>query len=132
MGKRLYVAKRYILEYADHSDFNWKIEEFHNVLDTLGVSQCNIEPDEVNGISYSCEFEVDKQEMVEALNQLQAFLDGAPLPESIDEDDLHDNMRALFDDGMDLNAHVKYFIDSMSKFIEQADPDCDYLRFSFF
>lgn len=37
MGKRLHIARKYEVEWSDSAHFNWKISEFHDLLDALDV-----------------------------------------------------------------------------------------------
>lgn len=37
MGKRLHVQKKHVIEYADSEFFNWKMEEFNDLLSELDV-----------------------------------------------------------------------------------------------
>lgn len=63
MGKRLYVAKKYRIEYGSVENYNWKIDEFHHLLSALDIEYTGEESDD--------EFEVETNDFFNGLYLLK-------------------------------------------------------------
>ena len=113
MGNRLHVAKKYQVEYAPIEAFNWKIEEFHCLLDALDV--------DYTGDTYDEDFEVDKENWQSGLEKLKHL-------ESLSQDEQDTINHAL----EDLRYKRKEVIDLFKAYLEAAEPNDYYMHFSFF
>ena len=113
MGYRLHVAKKYEVEYALGDAFNYKCSEFHNFLSACGV--------EYTGESWDADFEVTKEDWNKIIDKLKHLYD---LPE-----DERDEITGAIDD---LGSTTDEVIHMLEYYLENADPDNDYLRLSFF
>lgn len=66
MGKRLHVQKKHVIEYADREFFNWKMEEFNDLLSELDV--------EVYGLDdygYGDDIEISREHLDRAIGILK-------------------------------------------------------------
>jgi hypothetical protein len=73
MGKRLYVATRYEVEYDSSAGFNWHWNEFKDLLRALGVSVCDNDAELTDG--YGDNFECPMDEFNTALDFLKKHKD---------------------------------------------------------
>ena len=73
MGKRLYVATRYEVEYSSSAGFNWHWNEFKDLLRTLGVSVFDYDTELTDG--YGDYFECPVDEFDTALDFLKEHKD---------------------------------------------------------
>ncbi len=116
MGKRLHVAKVYQVEYAGgHEHFNYKIEEFHNLLDALHIVYY---PDDD---CFSEDIEVSKIQWRRGIKKLQQ-LDTLPTEE---QESINEALRQL-------ETTVSEAISIMKEYLEESDPDNEVLFLSFF
>ena len=67
MGYRLHVAKKYEVEYALGDAFNYKVEEFHNLLSACDASY--------SGESWDSDFEVTKDDWEKVIDTLKHLYD---------------------------------------------------------
>ena len=114
MGYRLHVAKTYKVEYALGDAFNHGCHDFHSLLSACGVD--STEDDE-----YQDEFEVSKEDwkcVIEILKNLDCL---SPA-------DRANIQRCL--EALDYSAEET--IEVMEAFLEEADPDIEYLHLAFF
>ena len=113
MGYRLHVAKVYKVEYALGDAFNYKCEEFHNLLSACDATY--------TGESYESDFEVTKEDWRKAIDKLKHLYD------------LDDNEREEIKGAVDdLASTTDEVIHMLEYYLEHADPDSDYLHLSFF
>ena len=113
MSKRLHVAKKYDVQYAEISCFNWQISEFHDFLDALDVYY--------TGETWDDDFEVSKTDWLKGINTLRNY-------KKLDEDAREDIDEAL----TALDYKREEIIEIMEKYLEQSDPNYDWLEFCFF
>ena len=113
MGYRLHVAKVYKVEYALGDAFNYKVEEFHNLLSACDAIY--------TGESYDSDFEVTKEDWEKVIDKLKHLYD-------LDED-TRDEIKGAIDD---LGSTTDEVIHMLEYYLEHAEPDSDYLHLSFF
>lgn len=112
MGQRLYVAKTYKVEYGETSAFNWKNEEFHNLLDTLDVYYY--------GETYDTTFDVMRDELEQGIEKLKNF------------DTLEDWLKEEIEERLEeLTYSREEVINLLEEYLKESDQDNDYLHFSF-
>ena len=112
MGLRLYVAKKYEVEYGDKCGFNWKVGELHNLLGALDVYY--------TGEEWDNEFAVPKSDLREGIEKLKN-LDSLPEMERENIEDTLNEMEYTADEV------VKLF----EGYLAEAEPKRDYLYFAF-
>ena len=113
MGKRLHVGTKYEVEWSDSAHFNWKIEEFHDLLSALDVSY--------TGESWDDEFEVTKEEWQKGIDTLRSY------------DTLDDDAKNRIDEALEaLESGREEVIEIMEHFYEQSAPNWCYIECSFF
>jgi hypothetical protein len=113
MGYRLHCATKYEAKYSTGDAFNYKCEEFHNLLMVCGA--------DYTGESWDSEFEVTREEWVKAIDKLKAL-------NTLDENERNEIMEAV----NEMEYEVNDIISSMEYFLEQADPNNDYLHLCYF
>lgn len=113
MGNRLHVAKTYKVKYGETAAFNWKVEEFHNLLSALDVYYY--------GEVWDATFDVVRDELQEGLDKLKNF-------DNLDEDTKEDIEMSL----EELTYSREEVIDLLEKYIQESDQETDVLHFSFF
>ena len=113
MGYRLHVAKVYKVEYALGDAFNYKVEEFHNLLSACDAIY--------TGESYDSDFEVTKEDWKKVIDKLKHLYD-------LDENK-REEIKGAVDDLANTTDEV---IHMLEYYLEHADPDSDYLHLSFF
>lgn len=113
MGYRLHVAKVYKVEYALGDAFNYKVEEFHNLLSACDATY--------TGESYDSDFEVTKEDWKKVIDKLKHLYDL--------DDDTRDEIKGAIDD---LGSTTDEVIHMLEYYLEHAEPDSDYLHLSFF
>ena len=113
MGYRLHVAKVYKVEYALGDAFNYKVEEFHNLLSACDATY--------TGESYDSDFEVTKEDWKKVIDKLKHLYDL--------DDDKREEIKSAVDDLANTTDEV---IHMLKYYLEHADPDSDYLHLSFF
>lgn len=113
MGYRLHCATKYETRYSTGDAFNYKCEEFHNLLSACGANY--------TGESWDAEFEVTREEWNKVIGKLKTL-------DSLNEDERNEIMKAVNEMEYDVND----IISSMEYFFEQADSNHDYLHLCYF
>ena len=113
MGNRLHVAKTYKVEYSQFCCFNWKIEEFH---DLLNICDCYF-----TGDKWDEEFDVSKED----IQKLLAILEN---PRDFDNIDGKRLSKCLI--SLECTAKEAHYC--IKSLLETAEPNDDYVHFSFF
>lgn len=113
MGYRLHVCKKYDVRYADIDDFDCKAGEVSRLFSLLQMDYWE---------SAECDdFEIPREEFLEKVEYLRTLPDDDP-----DRDEILEVCAALdYPDPAGL-------ADRLKKFADAADPDDDYIHFSFF
>lgn len=113
MGNRLHVAKVYNVRYGNTTGFNYKVEEFHDLLSSLGV--------DYTGDSYDDDFEVSRDDWNKGISKLENM-------ERLDHDEVQGIQNSLKELGYGRNEVIQLFKD----YEAEAEPSSDFLEFSFF
>lgn len=113
MGNRLHICKRHIIEYGDVEYFNWQNEEFHELMDALEVNY--------TGEYYDDEFEIQREDFERGLWKLKNI----HLLTEREQEEIEDAAR-------NLNLTFSDLIGILEKYLEESDPNNDYMVFSFF
>lgn len=113
MGNRLHICKRHIIEYGDVEYFNYQNEEFHELMDALGV--------EYTGESFDDDFEIQREDFERGLWKLKNI----HLLTEQEQEEIEDAAR-------NLNLTFSDLIGILEKYLEESDPNNDYMVFSFF
>ena len=127
MGHRLHVAKKYDVQYAGGSAFNYKVEEIHELL-----SVCCENGYPYNGDSYDDEFEVEKSDWLEMIEVIK-YAHG--LPSAIPD---IDNREIWFDCEQVKGACGKFdesledLLEMLQYFYDNAEPNESILHLCFF
>ena len=119
MGKRVHVVKK-MAEYGSEG-FNWKQQEFKDLLDNLGC--------DTNGEEYSDQFECLADSFERALNLIKTYKEKGECDEvkefledvGISVEDLDDSLRDLGD--------IDTIINTMQCFLKTRDKSCEYIMF---
>ena len=113
MGYRLHVAKKYQVEWADKEAFNWKCEEFHNLLSACGV--------DYTGESWDSSFEVTKDDWEKAVWKIKNM-------EILKDDERVEIKKCLesLDSSADETAKI------LQSFLSLSDPNNGIIYLSFF
>lgn len=119
MGKRVHVIKK-MAEYGSEG-FNWKQQEFKELLDNLGC--------DTNGEDYADQFECLADSFEKALNLIKTYKEKGECDEvkkfledvGIDVDDLDDCLRELGD--------IDDVINTMQYFLKTRDKSSEYIMF---
>lgn len=119
MGKRVYVVKK-MVEYGS-SGFNWKQQEFRDLLDNLGC--------DTNGEVYSDQFECPANSFEKALNIIKTYKEKGECDKvkdfleevGLDIDGLEDSINEL--------GNIDDVIYAMQCFLDTRDKTCDYIMF---
>ena len=120
MGKYVrVVAKREV--YGSAEGFNWKREEFKNLIYSLG---CPVHEEDPEG--FCDRWECRKDEYKQAIETLKAYSKDEEISEECDKDDISS---ALHDLGEVYSLDPSPVIKLMETFLEQCDKDCDYVIF---
>ena len=118
MGKRVHVAKKYVIEYGDTEAFNWCGDKFYDLLNLLGG-----EPHYVGGDSDepSDMFECPVKDYEDALKNLVVYIsDPALLSES-------DDIRELLEE---LKVTADWLLQTMKSYYDEADKHDGWLHFT--
>lgn len=112
MGKRLYVAKKYDVEWSDEpACFNWKQEEFHYLMSILEVDA---------GEPYDDYFSISVDAWKEGIERLKDY-DNLELYTQQEIDEVLKKLEYSRDE----------IIEIMNKYLNKADSNDGYLYFSF-
>ena len=110
MGCRLYVAKTYVVEYGGYGEFNWQQEEFRNLMDALGIELCS---DSGGGELWN--FEVSKEDWKRGMETLKSGKDDEEILQALQS----------------LGKTRGEMIGIMETYLEESDPNYDWLEFCF-
>lgn len=113
MGKRLHVCSKLIVEYSDSSYFNWQCEEFHRLMDALGVYYTNDVFDD--------DFEISREDFERGIYRLKNL----NLETEHDQEEIEEAVA-------NLNMSISDVIGILEKYLDESDKSNDYLVFSFF
>lgn len=113
MGCRLHVAKKYDVQYASIDYFNYLIEEFHYILDALEI--------DYTGDVYEHDFEVSKEQWRTGMGKL-ATLNAQEL----------EAKREIEESLKRVELTPERMLEIMEEYLNAADPNNNYLNFSFF
>lgn len=116
MGKRVYVAKRYEVEWGKTADFNWSNETFIYLLNALGGDVAR------DGEDYD-NFEVNVSDYDDAIENLKVYISDPNLLS--ERDDIAEGLHEL-----DMTAEE--LLDTMQRYREEADIHDDWLHFTSF
>ena len=125
MGKRLHVAKTYKVEYSSFQRFNYKTEEFRNL---LGILDCPTYGMDEYDEGYGDNFEVEKKFYDKAIETLKAYdKQDEELREDIDQ-----CIEALYGNGQAKEELRMEAISDLETYRKEAEPEGEYMFFSFF
>lgn len=118
MGNRLHVARKYVVEYSTYENFNWKSQEFHNFLQAADIEICGtdrcIDP-------CPWDFEISKGDWVAGIDRLRNI------------NALSEGHQAEINEALnDLGTTLPDMIAIMEQYLQDADPNWEYLEFAFF
>lgn len=113
MGNRLHVAKTYKVEYGFCEAFNWKVEEFKNLLSALGAYY--------TGETWDEEFEIPLRDWNNCIEKLKGFND-------LDKEEQEDITDCLKELGYSLDETIEVF----ERYLNEYDKTNDWLHFAFF
>ena len=116
MGRKVHVAKRYIIEWGDCAAFNWSDETFIDLLKALGA-------DAIRDCEYSDDFEVIESEYYDAIENLRVYISD---PHMLTE-------RDYIAEGLNkLGITAEELLDTMQRYWEEADIHDGWLHFTSF
>ena len=135
MGKPLRVLSKHVIEYGNTCRFSYTFNELQHVLDNLGCSTypepCE-DADEfnVNVEDYKAALEILKNHKEEIVNKVD-------FNDEIDTEDVMKHINRCFYEGFGCPTKtpiekVEFIIDSMEKYLEEADTNDGYIYFSAF
>lgn len=110
MGCRLYVAKKYVVEYSGYGEFNWQQEEFRNLMDALEIELCS---DSGGGELWS--FEVSKEDWERGMETLKSYKDDEDITQALQS----------------LGKTREEMAGIMETYLRESDPDYDWLEFCY-
>ena len=112
MGHRLHVAKKYEIEYSLADNFNYEVEEFHDLLSSLDVSY--------TGDSYDNQFEVSKEDWQKGIDKLKNL------------SNLETEEKEYIESALkDLEEPLPEVIEFMELLFEEADQNHEFMVLSF-
>lgn len=115
MGKRLHVAKTYQIEYAGGKEhFNYKIEEFHDLMKSLGI---DCYPDD----SFSEDIEVSKIKWKKGMKKLKNL-------STLNAQEQEEIINAV----KSLDVTVEQLVQIMEEYEAASDPNNCIMYLSFF
>ena len=135
MGKRVHTLTKRIVEYSDYESFNWKYNEFQQLLETLGCDTCP------HSSEFPDDFEVDVKQYENALNVLKTNKDKLltdtyqiEINESTEasSDEIVEAINDCFDSELTEEKRIQSVIEDMEAFFEKADKRDGYIYFSAF
>jgi len=114
MGKRLHVAKTYVVEYGNTEAFNWNYDKFYDLMRELDASP-----------NYMCDdFEVTREGYEKAMKNLEQYIsDPTKLSDEVDADDIRQTVERL-------NMKPQEILDIMRDYYGEAHMADGYLHFS--
>lgn len=107
------MAKRYVVEWGNYSCFNWQANEFHDFLDAMDIDVCG-----GDRTTDPCpwDFEISKEDWRKGI---------ARLKEEPMTDEVKETLKAL-------DIEKDEMVEVMEHYLNVADPNHEYLEFSFF
>lgn len=112
MGHRLHVAKKYEVEYTLADNFNYEVEEFHDLLSSLDVTY--------TGDSYGNQFDVSKEEWKKGIDKLKNL------------SNLETEEREEIESALEkLEEPLAEIIEFMELLLEEADQNHEFMVLSF-
>ena len=78
MGCRLYVAKKYVVEYSGYGEFNWQQEEFRMLMNSLEIELCS-----ESGGGELWSFEVSKEDWERGMGILKSYKDDEDITQAL-------------------------------------------------
>ena len=108
MGCRLYVAKKYVVEYSGYGEFNWQQEEFRTLMNSLEIELCS----ESGGEELWC-FEVSKEDWERGMGILKSYKDDEDITQALQS----------------LGKTREEMVGIMETYLRESDPDYDWLEF---
>lgn len=114
MGNRLHVAKKYVVEYDSYARFNWQASELHDFLNAMDIEVCG-----GDGTTYPLDFEISKDDWRKGITRLKSYSDDT-MP-----DDVSEALKAL-------ELTKEEMVEVMAAYLNAADPNHEFLEFSFF
>lgn len=112
MGHRLHVAKKYEVEYTLADNFNYEVEEFHDLLSSLDVTY--------TGDSYDDQFDVSKEEWKKGIDKLKNL------------SNLETEEREEIESALEkLEEPLAEIIEFMELLLEEADQNHEFMVLSF-
>ena len=114
MGYRLHVAKKYEVEYALGDAFNYKCEEFHNLLSACDATY--------TGESWDSDFEVTVDEWNKVIDTLKRI-------DYLDDEAKKEQIREAINN---LGSTADEIIHMLEYYLEKGDTNDGYLHLSFF
>lgn len=115
MGKYLHVAKTYKVVWGDEMHFNWAQDEFETLMAALDVY--------VMGDVYNNEFAIPKDEFKVAIENLRNFPN---------VDDGWCDVEVIKEILDKLGYTAKEMADTLERYLNEAEPNADYLHFTFY
>ena len=122
MGKRVHVIKRHE-EYGDSEAFNWRYEEFKDMLGCLNCYMCSEE--------YACDrFECVVSEYKTALKLAKAYKKNGRTKKVIEK--FEDNNADIdeFEDYLDGLGGIDNVVENMQAFYEERDKKSSWISFA--
>lgn len=119
MGNSLHVAKTYIIEWSDTEAFNHKPYEFRRLLNELNIGVSEYDDQYLD-------FEVLKDDWSNAIVRLQNVKD------NIDSGVITEKCNAVSAILKELDCDINKCIRLFAKYLEVADPNDEWMHFSFF
>lgn len=123
MGKRLHVAKTYVVEYGNTEAFNWDYDKFYDLLRELDASP-NYMCGDYDSDSTCDDFEVTREGYEKAMKNLEQYIsDPTKLSDEVDADDIRQTVERL-------NMKPQEILDVMRDYYGEAHMADGYLHFS--
>ena len=110
MGCKLYVARKYVVEYSGHGEFNWQQEEFGNLMEALGIDLCG-----ESGSGELWSFEVSKENWERGMETLKSDKENEAIDQALGS----------------LGKTREEVLGIMETYLRESDPDYEWLEFCF-
>ena len=110
MGCRLYVAKKYVVEYSSYGEFNWQQEEFRMLMNSLEIELCS-----ESGGGELWSFEVSKEDWERGMGILKSYKDDEDITQALQS----------------LGKTREEMVGIMETYLRESDPDYDWLEFCY-
>lgn len=110
MGCKLYVARKYVVEYSGYGEFNWQQEEFGNLMEALGIDLCG-----ESGSGELWSFEVSKENWERGMETLKSDKENEAIDQALES----------------LGKTREEMLGIMETYLRESDPDYEWLEFCF-